>query len=165
MDLFWYISAHIIYCIYKSSKVAFTVKINLHANIFVMKSLKSPTVHNFPQKFRPLKPITVLFLQSVSLWVGNCFYNFITFKALAYLDSTDRILPLACSGRELMEKETIELPWRFHGERSSCTRIILKALYSVLIVLCGCCIVHFIYLYSEIGPNISAKWIASLLSS
>lgn len=93
-----------------------------------MKSLKSPTVHNFPQKSRPLKPITVLFLQSVSLWVGNCFYNFITFKALAYLNSTDRILPLACSGRELMEKETIELPWRFHGERSSCTHIILKTL-------------------------------------
>lgn len=93
-----------------------------------MKSLKSPTVHNFPQKFKPLKPITVLFLQSVSLWVGNCFYNFITFKALVYLDSTDRILPLACSGRELMEKETIELPWRFHGERSSCIHIIWKAL-------------------------------------
>lgn len=93
-----------------------------------MKSLKSPTVHNFPQKSRPLKPITVLFLQLVSLWVGNCFYNFITFKALAYLNSTDRILPLACSGRELMEKETIEFPWRFRGERSSCTRIISKAL-------------------------------------
>lgn len=85
-------------------------------------------VHNFLQKSRPLKPITVLFLQSVSLWVGNCFYNFITFKALTYLDSTDRILPLACSCRKFMEQETIELPWRFHGERSSYTRIILKAL-------------------------------------
>lgn len=93
-----------------------------------MKSLKSPRVHNFPLKSRPLKPITVLFLQSVSLQVRNCFYNFITFKALAYLDSTDRILPLACSGRELIEKETIELPWRFHRERSSCTHISLKAL-------------------------------------
>lgn len=96
--------------------------------VFLMKSLKSPTVHNFPQKSRPLKPITILFLQLVSLWVGNCFHNFITFKALAYLNSTDRILPLACSGHELMEKETIELPWRFQRERSSCTRIISKAL-------------------------------------
>lgn len=96
--------------------------------VFLMKSLKSPTVHNFPLKSRPLKPITVLFLQSVSLWVGNCFYNFITFKALAYLDSTDRILPLACSGCKLMEKETIELPRRFHWERSSCTPIISKTL-------------------------------------
>lgn len=96
--------------------------------VLLMKSLKSPTVHNFPQKPRPLKPITVLFLQSVSLWVSNCFYNFITFKALAYLDSTDRILPLACSGPELMERETIELPWRFQGERSSCTPIILQTL-------------------------------------
>ena len=95
---------------------------------FSVKSLKSTTVHNFPQKSRPLKPITVLFLQSVSLWVGNCFYNFITFKALAYLDSTDRILPLACSCHEFMEQETIELPRRFHGERSSYTHIILKAL-------------------------------------
>lgn len=57
-------------------------------------SLSWPPVHNFPLKSRPLKPITVLFLQSVSLWAGNCFYNFITFKAFAYLDRTDRILPL-----------------------------------------------------------------------
>lgn len=106
----------------------FTVKVHLCTTGFIMKSLKSPTVHNFPQKSRPLKPITVLFLQSVSLWVGNCFYSFITFKALAYLDGADRILPLACSGCELMEKETIELPWRFHGERSSCTHIISKTL-------------------------------------
>lgn len=96
------------------------------------QSLKSPTVHNFPQKSRPLKPITVLFLQSVSLWVGNCFYNFITFKALAYLDSTDRILPLACSGRELMEKETIELPWRFHGRGAVALTLSRRRCFSVL---------------------------------
>lgn len=61
-----------------------------------------------------LKPITVSFLQSDSRAVGNCLYSFITFKAHTYLNNTDRILPLVCSGLEMMERETIELPRRFH---------------------------------------------------
>lgn len=115
-----------------------------------MKSLKI-SVHHFPQRSRPLKPITVLFLPSVSLQVGNCFYNFITFKAVTYLESTDRILPLTYSARELMEKEAIELPWRFNGEWSCRAPIILKTLElsTRRFFLCGCRIVHFIYCYSE----------------
>lgn len=35
-----------------------------------------------------------------------------------YLDSTDRILPLAFRGRTLMEKEAIELPRRFQRRRA-----------------------------------------------
>lgn len=113
----------------KCNKVTFRVKINLCRvpTGFQMKSLKSPRVHCFPYESRPLKPITVLFLQLDFPWVSNCSSSFITFKALAYLDSEDRILLLSCSGWEVMEKETIELPSGFH-ERSCCTPIILKAL-------------------------------------
>lgn len=112
-----------------------------------------------------LKPITVLFLQSVSLWVGNCFYNFITFKARVYLGRTDRILPRACSGSELMGEETIELPWIFHRERRSCSRIISKELllssYSFLWLLH---VAFHLFFFCEIAPNMSAKWTASLLN-
>lgn len=101
-----------------------------------------------------LKPITVLFLQSDSLEVGNCFYSFITFKACTYLNSRDRILPRVCSGLEMMEKETIELPRRFH-RRGGAVALALspRHWYSVLIGLCGARRVHFIYFPSEIADS------------
>lgn len=101
-----------------------------------------------------LKPITVLFLQSDSLEVGNCFYSFITFKARTYLNRTDRILLLVCSGLELMGKETIELPRRFHREGGAVAPTLSpRHWYSVLIGLCGVGRVHFIYFPSEIADS------------
>lgn len=57
-----------------------------------------------------------MFLESERLWAGNCFSYVITFSALTYRDATDRILALASSAHEWMEKETIELPWRLCRE-------------------------------------------------
>lgn len=101
-----------------------------------------------------LKPITVLFLQSGSLEVDNCFYSFITFKSCTYLISTDRILPCVCSGLEMMEKERIELPRRFHREKGAVALALSpRHWYSVLIGLCGARRVHFICFPSEIADS------------
>lgn len=129
-----------------------------------------------------MKQITLLFLQSVPLWFGNCFYNFITFKAPAYLTTTDRILPCACSGRKLMEKEWIELTWRFLQRKWAavlifsfclegiCTPFLIVSLAHCIVLLCmilnlhslfktvrkvGCHSTCFLFLHRPTAPFIA----------
>lgn len=62
------------------------------------------------------------------------------------------------------ERKRLNYPGYFTGRGEVARALSQRSCYSVPIVFCGCCTLHFICFFCEIAPNMSAKWTASLLN-